>query len=123
MIVESIAMGAKGWIAGLVNALPAESVQLFDLASSGRRERARALYDWFLPLLRLDTLPKFVQAIKLVQAEVGRGSARVRPPRLELAGEELRATLALISFYERWVPLVASPPRAGASSRPRRTSP
>jgi 4-hydroxy-tetrahydrodipicolinate synthase len=96
MIVESVAMGARGWIAGLVNALPRESVALFEMASQGRRESARALYEWFLPLLRLDTLPKFVQAIKLVQAEVGKGSARVRPPRLELAGEELTATLALI---------------------------
>jgi len=96
MIVESIAMGAKGWIAGLVNALPRESVQLFELAARGDRGEARALYEWFLPLLRLDTLSKFVQLIKLVQVEVGQGSARVRPPRLELAGDELTAALALI---------------------------
>ncbi|HEX5072402.1 MAG TPA: dihydrodipicolinate synthase family protein [Gemmatimonadaceae bacterium] len=96
MIVESAAMGASGWIAGLVNALPAESVRLFDLARSGDWTEARALYDWFLPLLRLDTLPKFVQLIKLVQVEVGRGSARVRPPRLELTGAEYDDALALI---------------------------
>jgi len=96
MIVESAAMGASGWIAGLVNALPAESVRLFDLARSGDWAEARALYDWFLPLLRLDTLPKFVQLIKLVQVEVGRGSARVRPPRLELTGAEYADALALI---------------------------
>ena len=96
MIVESAAMGASGWIAGLVNALPAESVRLFDLARSGDWTEARALYDWFLPLLRLDTLPKFVQLIKLVQVEVGRGSARVRPPRLELTGTEYDDALALI---------------------------
>ena len=96
MIVESAAMGASGWIAGLVNALPAESVRLFDLARSGDCTEARALYDWFLPLLRLDTLPKFVQLIKLVQVEVGRGTARVRPPRLELAGAEYDDALALI---------------------------
>ena len=96
MIVESAAMGASGWIAGLVNALPAESVRLFDLARSGDWAEARALYDWFLPLLRLDTLPKFVQLIKLVQVEVGRGSARVRPPRLELTGVEYADALALI---------------------------
>jgi dihydrodipicolinate synthase/N-acetylneuraminate lyase len=96
MIVESAAMGASGWIAGLVNALPAESVRLFDLARSGDWTEARALYDWFLPLLRLDTLPKFVQLIKLVQVEVGRGTARVRPPRLELTGAEYDDALALI---------------------------
>ena len=96
MIVESVAMGASGWIAGLVNALPAESVALFDLASHDRWDEARSLYDWFLPLLRLDTLPKFVQLIKLVQVEVGQGSARVRPPRLELIGLERQEALALV---------------------------
>jgi 4-hydroxy-tetrahydrodipicolinate synthase len=96
MIVESAAMGASGWIAGLVNALPAESVRLFDLARSCDWAEARSLYDWFLPLLRLDTLPKFVQLIKLVQVEVGRGTARVRPPRLELTGAEYDDALALI---------------------------
>ena len=87
---------ASGWIAGLVNALPAESVRLFDLARSGDWTEARALYDWFLPLLRLDTLSKFVQLIKLVQVEVGRGTARVRPPRLELTGAEYDDAIALI---------------------------
>jgi dihydrodipicolinate synthase/N-acetylneuraminate lyase len=88
-IVEGIAAGATGWVAGLVNALPAESVALFDLARKGRTNAAFDLYTWFLPLLRLDTVPKFVQLIKLAQQEAGMGSARVRPPRLELAGEEL----------------------------------
>jgi 4-hydroxy-tetrahydrodipicolinate synthase len=96
MILEAIPMGASGWIAGLVNALPDESIAVFQLASSGQWDEARVLYNWFLPLLRLDTVPKFVQLIKLVQQEVGRGSARVRPPRLELEGEELESTLALI---------------------------
>ena len=96
MILESIPMGAVGWIAGLVNAYPAESVRLFELGRDGKMDEARALYEWFLPLLRLDTVPKFVQLIKLVQAEVGRGSERVRPPRLTLAGEERAAALALI---------------------------
>ncbi|MES2177334.1 MAG: dihydrodipicolinate synthase family protein [Gemmatimonadota bacterium] len=96
MILESIPMGAVGWIAGLVNAFPEESVRLFNLGRDGKMDEARALYEWFLPLLRLDTVPKFVQLIKLVQAEVGHGSATVRPPRLELAGAELEETLALI---------------------------
>jgi 4-hydroxy-tetrahydrodipicolinate synthase len=95
-IVESIAAGATGWIAGLVNAFPVESVRLFDLAAIGNFEEARQLYEWFLPLLRMDTVPKFVQLIKLVQAELGRGRATVRPPRLELAGNELNEQLGMI---------------------------
>jgi 4-hydroxy-tetrahydrodipicolinate synthase len=96
VIVEGIAAGAVGWIAGLVNALPRESVELFDLAREGKDEEARALYEWLLPLLRLDTVPKFVQLIKLVQQEAGMGSERVRPPRLTLAGAEREEALALI---------------------------
>ncbi len=96
LIVEGLAAGAVGWIAGLVNALPAESVRLFDLASAGRGPEARALYDWFLPLLRLDVVPKFVQLIKLVQQECGMGSERVRPPRLVLEGAERGEALAVI---------------------------
>jgi 1-pyrroline-4-hydroxy-2-carboxylate deaminase len=88
-IVESIAAGAVGWVAGLVNAFPKESVILFDLAMKGEMRTAFDLYKWFLPLLRMDTVPKFVQLIKLVQQEVGMGSARVRAPRLELVGAEL----------------------------------
>ena len=95
-IVEGIAAGAVGWIAGLVNALPKESVDLFDYAMNGETEKAFELYRWFLPLLRLDTVPKFVQLIKLVQQEVGMGNERVRLPRMELAGAEREAMLALI---------------------------
>ena len=95
-IVEAIAVGAVGWVAGLVNALPKESVDLFNYAMNGEREKAIALYNWFLPLLRMDTVPKFVQLIKLVQQEVGMGNARVRPPRLELAGVELYEALKII---------------------------
>ena len=95
-IVEGVAMGAVGWIAGLVNALPEESVALFNHAMNGEREQAMKLYNWFLPLLRMDTVPKFVQLIKLVQQEVGMGNARVRPPRLELQGAELEDALRTI---------------------------
>ncbi len=90
-IVESINMGACGWVAGLVNAFPKESVELFNLATNGEHAKAFELYRWFLPLLRMDTVPKFVQLIKLVQEEVGMGNARVRPPRLTLEGAELAA--------------------------------
>jgi len=95
-IVEGIAAGATGWIAGLVNAMPVESVALFDYAIQGKTREAFELYRWFLPLLRMDTVPKFIQLIKLVQQEVGEGSARVRAPRLELEGEELKAVRAVI---------------------------
>ena len=96
LIVEGVAAGAVGWIAGLADALPAESVRLFDLARAGKAAEARALYEWFLPLLRLDTVPKFVQLIKLVQAETALGSETVRPPRLELAGAEREQALRLV---------------------------
>ena len=95
-IVEAVSVGAVGWVAGLVNAFPKESVDLFNYAAEGETEKALKLYHWFLPLLRLDTTPKFVQLIKLAQQEVGMGNARVRPPRLELVGAELEQTTALI---------------------------
>jgi len=95
-IVEGLSMGAEGWIAGLVNAYPRESVRLFELARDGGYAAARELYEWFLPLLRLDTVAKFVQLIKLVQAQVGMGSERVRAPRLPVEGAEREAALAVI---------------------------
>jgi dihydrodipicolinate synthase/N-acetylneuraminate lyase len=96
-IVEGIAAGATGWIAGLVNAFPVESVALFQYAINGQDKEAFELYRWFLPLLRMDTVPKFIQLIKQVQQEVGQGSARVRPPRMEIIGEELAATRQIVS--------------------------
>lgn len=96
LVLEGVQAGAVGWIAGLADALPEESVRLFELARAGRFEAARALYEWFLPLLRLDTVPKFVQLIKLVQTEVGLGSEVVRPPRLPLVGDEREQALSLI---------------------------
>lgn len=95
-VVEGVAAGATGWVAGLVNALPEDSVMLFEHASEGRHAEAAALYEWFLPLLRLDTVPKFVQLIKLVQAECGLGDERVRAPRFVLEGAERESALALI---------------------------
>ena len=93
MIVEAARVGGVGWIAGLVNALPKETMDLFNAATKGEDAKADAIYKWFLPLLRLDVVPKFVQLIKLVQHEVGMGSERVRPPRLALAGAEREAAL------------------------------
>lgn len=115
MIVESAAMGAAGWIAGLVNALPAESVALTRLVAAGRIREAREIYDWFLPLLRLDTLPDFVQRIKFVQAELGCGSASVRPPRLELDEDAANETRALLASAIRTRPTVQSQPMEAAA--------
>jgi 1-pyrroline-4-hydroxy-2-carboxylate deaminase len=95
-IVEAIPVGAVGWVAGVVNALPKESVDLFNYAMNGDFKNALELYHWSLPLLRMDTVPKFVQLIKLIQQEVGMGNERVRPPRLELVGEEREEALRVI---------------------------
>lgn len=107
-ILEGIGVGAVGWIAGLANALPRESVDLFDFGMQGKSSEAFELYRWFLPLLRLDTVPKFVQLIKLVQEELGIGNADVRPPKLRLTGEELQATKELIHYALRTRPQGAS---------------
>ncbi len=96
MPFEAAWSGADGWIAGLVNALPAESVALFALAKAGRRDEAFEIYRWFLPLLRMDTVPEFVQLIKLVQAEVGMGTERVRPPRQILPDADREVALTLV---------------------------
>jgi 4-hydroxy-tetrahydrodipicolinate synthase len=96
LIVEGVAAGASGWVAGLVNAFPEESVDLYNLARAGRADDARELYEWFLPLLRLDTMPKLVQLIKLVQELVGQGEWHSRPPRLALTDAEHGETAAII---------------------------
>lgn len=103
LLVEGVDAGAVGWIAGLVNALPHESVRLFQLsmAAAGGDATARSavdeLYRWFLPLLRMDVVPEFVHLIKLCQASVGRGSPRLRAPRRELEGAALAAAQATIA--------------------------
>ena len=71
-------------------------MHLFELAASGKTREAFELYSWFLPLLRMDTVPKFVQLIKLVQEEVGMGSQRVRAPRMVLTGDELAQAKQII---------------------------
>jgi dihydrodipicolinate synthase/N-acetylneuraminate lyase len=95
-VVEAIGVGATGWVAGLANALPRESVELFNFGINGDADKAFELYRWFLPLLRMDTVPNFVQLIKLVQAEAGIGNTRVRPPRLEVVGKELEHARKII---------------------------
>jgi 4-hydroxy-tetrahydrodipicolinate synthase len=88
VVVESVMLGAEGWISGMSNAFPQEGETLFRLAKAGRYEEARALYDWFMPLLHLDARPDLVQCIKLCEEIMGRGSALTRPPRLPLEGAE-----------------------------------
>jgi 1-pyrroline-4-hydroxy-2-carboxylate deaminase len=106
-IVEAMHVGAVGWIAGLVNAFPQESVELVKLVQQGELEKAMQLYNWFLPLLRLDTVPKFVQLIKLAQAAVNMGTVRVRSPRLELVGAELAEAQAVIQHALQHRPAVS----------------
>lgn len=96
VIVEAVAAGAVGWIAGMVNAMPVESVRLFELARAGRQDEAFELYSWFLPLLRLDIGTKFVQMIKLAVEYAGWGSSSVRAPRFELSGAERTAVMKVI---------------------------
>lgn len=96
LVLESIVLGAVGWVSGLVNAFPAENRLLWDLATAGRFEQARAVYRWYTPLLHLDTHIKLVQYIKLAMAETGLGSETVRAPRLPLVGEERERILAII---------------------------
>ena len=94
--LEALAAGADGWLAGLVDAFPAETVRLWELMREGNLDEARAIYRWFMPLLHLDTHPKLVQYIKLAVAEVGWGAETVRAPRLPLEGEERKRVLAVI---------------------------
>ena len=95
--LESLVMGAVGWVAGLVCAFPAETVAIYNLASSGKINEARELFRWFLPLLELDIHPKLVQYIKLAEAKTGLGTETTRPPRLPLIGDERKRIETIIS--------------------------
>jgi 1-pyrroline-4-hydroxy-2-carboxylate deaminase len=96
LVLESVMLGACGWVSGLVNAFPEENRKLWDLAMAGKWSEARDLYRWYMPLLHLDTKPKLVQYIKLAMQETGMGSERVRAPRLTLEGNEMEQILAVI---------------------------
>ncbi|MCM8539207.1 MAG: dihydrodipicolinate synthase family protein [Lentisphaeraceae bacterium] len=93
---ESIVLGATGWISGLVNAFPAEDKLLWDLIRDKRYEDALKVYRWYTPLLHMDTVPKLVQLIKLACVEVGIGSEKCRPPRLDICGKEREESLKVI---------------------------
>lgn len=96
LALEEFCLGADGWVAGLVDAFPAETVAIFRLAKAGRIEEARAIYRWFMPLLELDIHPKLVQYIKLAATATGIGSEQVRAPRLPLEGEERKRVQGII---------------------------
>jgi 4-hydroxy-tetrahydrodipicolinate synthase len=106
LVLESLLLGAEGWVSGLVNAFPHENRLLWDLATAGRYDEAVQVYRWYTPLLHLDTHVKLVQYIKLAVAECGLGSEMVRAPRLPLEGEERERVLAII--------------RHGIATRPKR---
>ena len=114
LVLESILLGATGWVSGLVNAFPAENRLLWDLAIAGRWDLAREVYRWYTPLLHLDTHVKLVQYIKLAQQECGLGSELVRAPRLPLVGEERERVLAIIRQGIATRPEKAQFARAGA---------
>jgi 4-hydroxy-tetrahydrodipicolinate synthase len=96
LALESLFMGADGWVAGLVDAFPRETVAIFNLAKQGRHQEALAIYRWFLPVLELDIHPKLVQYIKLAEAQTGLGTETVRQPRLPVTGDERKKILAVI---------------------------
>lgn len=96
LVLESVMLGATGTVFGLVCAFPHETLVMWDLATRGSWDDARAIYRWFMPLLHLDDHPKLVQYMKLVVQECGMGHERVRPPRLPLTGEERAHVLRLI---------------------------
>lgn len=91
VVVESVMMGAVGWVSGMSNAFPREGETLFRLARAGRYGEAMPLYEWFMPLLHLDARPDLVQCIKLCEHMMGRGTDLTRPPRLALLPEERAA--------------------------------
>lgn len=94
--LESIVMGAEGWVAGLVCAFPKETVAIYKLAAADRIDEARQIFRWFLPLLELDINPQLVQNIKLAEVATGLGTEYVRPPRLPLQGKERERVLQII---------------------------
>jgi len=94
--LESLLMGADGWIAGLVCAFPAETVAIYELQKAGRIKEAIEIYRWFLPLLELDINPKLVQNIKLAEVYTGIGTENVRAPRLPLHGDERKQVIKII---------------------------
>lgn len=97
LAMESLVMGAHGWVAGLVDAFPKETVAIFRLVKQNRIPEALTIYRWFLPVLELDIHPKLVQYIKLAETATGIGTETVRAPRLAIKGEERERVLKVIN--------------------------
>lgn len=108
LALESLVLGADGWVAGLCDAFPRETVAIYKLVKAGRIPEAVLIYRWFLPLLELDISARLVQNIKLAEVATGIGSENVRPPRLPLAGEERERVLAIIEHGIKTRPAVLS---------------
>jgi len=96
LVIDGVTLGARGWVSGLTNAFPRESLALYEALRLGDLPRARAIYRWFMPLLHLDAGHDLVQSIKLAEQIMGRGSERVRPPRLPLAGARREEVIRLV---------------------------
>jgi 4-hydroxy-tetrahydrodipicolinate synthase len=94
--LEGLVLGAKGWVSGLTNAFPKESIALYDAIMRNDLDQARAIYRWFMPLLHLDAEHDLVQSIKLAEQIMGRGSERVRPPRYPLTGSRRAEVVAMV---------------------------
>jgi 4-hydroxy-tetrahydrodipicolinate synthase len=103
---EGICLGARGWVSGLTNAFPKESLALYDALKAGDLEKARKIYRWFMPLLHLDAEHDLVQTIKLAEQIMGRGSERVRSPRLVLSGDRRAAVTAMVNKAAATRPVV-----------------
>lgn len=97
LAMEELCLGADGWVAGLVDAFPKETVAIYNLVKAGKIEEAAKIYRWFMPLLELDILPKLVQYIKLAATLTGIGTEYVRAPRLILEGEERERVLKIVT--------------------------
>ena len=97
LAMEELCLGADGWVAGLVDAFPKETITIYNLVKAGKIQEATKIYRWFMPLLELDIHPKLVQYIKLAAKQTGIGSEYVRAPRLTLVGEERERILKVIN--------------------------
>ncbi len=97
LALEELVLGADGWVAGLVDAFPQETVKIYNLVKENKLEQAKVIYRWFMPLLELDIHPKLVQNIKLAETVNGIGTEHVRPPRLPLIGDERLSVLKIIN--------------------------
>jgi 4-hydroxy-tetrahydrodipicolinate synthase len=117
LVLESIVLGAEGWVSGLVNAFPEENRLLWDLATRGKLEEAVRIYRWYTPLLHLDTHVKLVQYIKLAMAQTGLGSEMVRPPRLPLVGREREEVLAVVKRAIQTRPALAESKKSKVKSQ------